>query len=118
MNITGISIEPRFPRGKIVATPGALALMKEHRIDPLQLLSRHVRRDWGDLTEEDRQEDELSVTEGFRTLSAYGQGNQRLWVITEAGRSVTITWWRTSTKLVSGSLLRGSRVWCGIIKPL
>lgn len=63
--------------------------MKEHRIDPLQLLSRHVRGDWGDLTEEDKQENELSVREGFRILSAYGQGSQRLWVITKADRSVT-----------------------------
>jgi hypothetical protein len=81
--------KPRFALGKLVATPGALALMQEHGIDGLALLSRHVRGDWGDLTEADKQENELSVIEGFRIFSAYGQGERRLFVITEADRSVT-----------------------------
>lgn len=79
----------RFSLGQIVATPGALALMQEQGIDPLALLSRHVRGDWGDLGEEDKKENELSVKEGFRILSAYGKGGNRLWVITEADRSAT-----------------------------
>lgn len=63
--------------------------MQEQRIDALAVLSRHVRGDWGDLDEEDKKENELSVTEGFRILSAYGKGDSRLWVITEADRSAT-----------------------------
>jgi hypothetical protein len=78
-----------FSLGQIVATPGALTLMQEQGIDPLALLSRHVRGDWGDLGEEDKQENELSVKEGFRILSAYGEGEKKLWIITEADRSVT-----------------------------
>ena len=81
--------EPRFTLGQIVATPGALELMKAEGIDGLELLSRHVRGDWGDLTEADKQENELSVKEGFRILSAYGKGKTRLWIITEADRSAT-----------------------------
>jgi hypothetical protein len=43
----------------------------------------------GDLDEEDKKENELSVREGFRILSAYGKGDSRIWVITEADRSAT-----------------------------
>jgi hypothetical protein len=78
-----------FALGQIVATPGAIALMKAQGIDGLALLSRHVTGDWGDLTDADKQENELSVKKGFRILSAYGRGETQLWVITEAERSVT-----------------------------
>ena len=78
-----------FAPGQIVATPGALELMKENNIDGLELLRRHVTGDWGDLDEADKQENELSVKRGFRILSAYGKGDRKLWVITEADRSVT-----------------------------
>ena len=46
--------------------------------------------DWGELCEEDRQENEFSLREGFRLLSAYtsAQG-EKFWVITERDRSVT-----------------------------
>jgi hypothetical protein len=51
---------------------------------------RHVSGDWGDLNESDRQENELSVREGFRILSAYRMSDgTRFWIITEADRSVT-----------------------------
>ena len=79
----------KFALGQIVATPGALEVMKVEGIDGVTLLSRHVIGDWGDLDEEDKQENELSVQKGFRILSAYGRGKTRLWVITEADRSVT-----------------------------
>src|SRR3954447_17671451 len=79
----------QFGLGQIVATPGALEVMKAHNIDGLILLRRHVTGDWGDLDEADKQENELAVRGGFRILSAYGTGDSKLWVITEADRSVT-----------------------------
>jgi hypothetical protein len=42
-----------------------------------------------DLDDADEQENELSVQKGFRILSAYGQGDRKLWMITEADRNVT-----------------------------
>jgi hypothetical protein len=79
----------RFALGHIVATPGALRLIAHSKVDPGKLLDRHVTGDWGDLDEADKQENELSVRKGFRILSAYGTGDRKLWVITEADRSVT-----------------------------
>ena len=42
--------------------------------------------DWGDLSDEDKRENDFSVEHGFRILSAYGGHDDpdRLWVITEA----------------------------------
>jgi len=58
--------------GQIVATAGALELMKMSNIDGSALLQRHVTGDWGDPNEADKQENDLSVRKGFRILSAYG----------------------------------------------
>ena len=55
-----------------------------------EFLHRHVVGDWGDLDGDDRAENELSVQEGFRILSAYHLRNgTKIWVITEADRSST-----------------------------
>ena len=57
---------------------------------PHRYLARHVRGDWGEIPDEDRQENELSLREGFRILSSYSTRlGVRLWVITEADRSST-----------------------------
>ena len=81
---------PLFPFGLLVATPGALALLKQTDKSPSEFLSRHLRGDWGDLDNEEKTENELSLKHGFRLLSSYQvtQG-ERLWIITEADRSVT-----------------------------
>jgi hypothetical protein len=73
----------RFPLGQTVATPGALGILET------MSTSRHQSGDWGDVPPEDATENELSVEQGFRILSSYRVGQKRLWVITEADRSVT-----------------------------
>ena len=80
----------RFPLGRIVATPGALAALEEAGESPGTFLKRHVTGDWGEVDEHDRQENEFSVAHGFRLLSAYTVTNgTKLWIITEADRSAT-----------------------------
>ena len=79
-----------FELGQIVATPGALAALKRAGQQPGEFLTRHVNREWGDLDDEDRKENEYSLEHGFRLLSAYKtNAGDRLWIITEADRSVT-----------------------------
>jgi hypothetical protein len=81
---------PLFPAGQIVATPGALALLEQTHKSPLEFLSRHLRGDWGNLCQEDKTENELSLKYGFRLMSSYPIADtEKLWVITEADRSVT-----------------------------
>jgi hypothetical protein len=79
-----------FALGQIVATPGALAALQEAGQDPSELLSRHVVGDWGDLSEEDRNENQFSLEKGLRLLSSYHTATgSKVWIITEADRSVT-----------------------------
>jgi len=82
---------PLFPAGQIVATPGALALLQQANKTPLEFVSRHLRGDWGDdLCQDDKTENELSLKQGFRLLSSYKvTESEKLWIITEADRSVT-----------------------------
>jgi len=81
---------PLFPSGRLVATPSALALLEQTNKLPVEFLSRHLRGDWGDLDEEDKTENELSLKYGLRLLSSYQVSeSEKLWVITEADRSVT-----------------------------
>lgn len=82
----------RFPRGRVVATPGALVTMNLAGIFfPAELLDRHVSGDWCDVPPEDARENELSVREGYRIISSYpvGEDDARVWVLTEADRSAT-----------------------------
>lgn len=63
--------KPLFDLGQLVATPGALAALEKGGQSPMEFLSRHVTGDWGELTEDDRKENQLSVEKGFRILSSY-----------------------------------------------
>jgi hypothetical protein len=80
--------------GRIVATPGVLAVVTELRLR--ECLRSHQYGDWGSVCPEDARENDLSVAQGFRILSCYAidptkpaSGDNRLWVLTEADRSVT-----------------------------
>ena len=81
----------RFPIGQTYITPGAEEALMIAGQTAIDFLRRHMSCDWGsELSEEDVQENELSLKEGFRLLSAYCTGKgQKLWIITEADRSAT-----------------------------
>ena len=81
----------RFPLGRVVATPGALSALEKAEQLPADFLDRHVNGDWGEVPDADKQENEVAVEQGFRILSAYTtSAGDRIWVLTEADRSVTI----------------------------
>ena len=81
----------RFPLGRVVATPGALSALEKAEQLPAEFLDRHVNGDWGEMPDADKQENELSVAQGFRILSAYTtSAGDKIWILTEADRSATI----------------------------
>ena len=86
----------KFKLGRIVATPGALAALKETGQEAAHFLALHVSGSWGELDPEDRKANDDAVAhEGDpdrqqRVLSSYLTRNQtKIWVITEWDRSVT-----------------------------
>ena len=79
-----------FSLGQIVGTPGALEALSEAQEEPLDFLARHVTGDWGELDEEDKAQNNFSVKNNLRILSAYTlQSGEKIWLITEADRSAT-----------------------------
>jgi hypothetical protein len=78
-------MKPLFSLGRIVATPGALALQVNFAL----YLGMHQRGYWGEICQEDWQANDRSVMAGERLLSAYETGKGKIWIITEHDRSVT-----------------------------
>lgn len=85
-----------FDFGQIVATRGAHNAASPEYLS--QCLRRHLTGDWGCVCAEDKATNDEAVKEGCRVLSAYpldptkackGWGENTLWIITEADRSVT-----------------------------
>ena len=83
----------QFQMGKLVWTRGVNDRIAEGTAFAklvIASLKRHAAGDWGDLSQEDKAENELALKDGFRLLSAYEtEGMPRIWIITEADRSAT-----------------------------
>ena len=79
----------QLPLGRVVATPGALRLLMEARARPFDYLARHALGDWGDLCAFDRRQNEIALRDGYRVFSSYDVSAERVWIITEADRSIT-----------------------------
>lgn len=87
---TAASLPIQFSTGQIVATPGALRLLEQHRILPSQLLERHIRADFGVVPPEDAEVNRAAIEHADgRILSSYPVGDDRVWIITEWDRSLT-----------------------------
>jgi hypothetical protein len=81
--------QPRFSLGQVVATPEAMATVGRLGKSVLEFIERHVRGDWGDLSDDDKQANEDALADGSRILSSYileGEGDDaiKVWIITEA----------------------------------
>ena len=80
----------RFALGQTYITPGAEEALMIAGQTGIEFLRRHMCGDWSELSDDDARENELSLGEGFRVLSAYRTAKgQKLWIITEADRSGT-----------------------------
>ena len=79
--------------GRLVMTRGVNDLVAEDEAFAkfvMSSLTRHRSGDWGNLTDEDKQENKLSLKAGYRLLSAYeAKELPKIWIITEADRSAT-----------------------------
>ena len=90
MDMKSLNHTPKFSLGQLVATPGALDALAESGQSPADFLSRHVRGDWGEVCDEDKQANDDALLHGERLLSAYQTlRSVKIWVITEADRSST-----------------------------
>jgi hypothetical protein len=95
--MTALPAKALLPLGQVVYTPGALAACGGIAY-LLGCLARHQSGDWGCVCPEDGETNNNALIHGGRILSSYpidpnkpckGWGENTLWVITEADRSVT-----------------------------
>ena len=81
---------PIFPLGQLVATLGAITLLRSLALSPMDFVARHANGDWGEIDDHDRLANRASLKDGSRLFSSYALGAEhRLWIITEADRSAT-----------------------------
>lgn len=79
-----------FPLGNVYLTIGAQEALEESNQLPIEFLSRHQEGDWGIVGKDDWKENDFSLSNSFRLLSAYKTAKDvKIWLITEADRSVT-----------------------------
>ena len=77
-----------FPMGRLLATPGVLETVSRDEI--FIALGRHLKGDWGDVSNTDKRSNNESLKDGSRLLSVYhAQDDLTFWIITEADRSAT-----------------------------
>ena len=78
----------KFPLGRTLITPGALAKLSDESVR--QAIARHQSGDWGEVDSADARANERALVEDARLLSVYrDSGGAKFWIITEADRSVT-----------------------------
>lgn len=82
----------KFSLGRIVWTRGVndrVAVDTLFAKFVVYSLKRHANCDWGELSAEDKRENDFSLDKQLRLLSSYQYGGIKIWIITEANRSVT-----------------------------
>jgi len=82
-------ISPLFHVGEVVATRGVFAHLEHHRTAAFSYLKRHACGDWGMVPPEDAAANRFAIEHGARILSSYDIAGKRVWIITEADRSMT-----------------------------
>jgi hypothetical protein len=84
-------LQPIFPLGQVVATPGAIDVLDRTGINVTTLLWRHQNGNFGSLCAADVRLNLEAIVVGLRILSCYeiGVSRERVWVITERDRSVS-----------------------------
>lgn len=78
----------RFEPGRLVATPAVLEAVLRDEL--MNAFFRHVRCDWGDTCDHDRELNDQALSSGDRLFSVYHSAEgQKFWIITESDRSAT-----------------------------
>lgn len=82
--------EPLFPLGKVVITPGALAVLRNANETVDDLLNRHKHGDWGNVSDLDAAMNNSGIDNKMMLTSDYDTSvGARIWIITEWDRSIT-----------------------------
>lgn len=83
-------LKPLFHPGRLLVSHAALAALRENGVPVISIVLRHIAGDWGVVSEDDKRQNDVSITAGLRLISIYRLRDQtRILVITEWDRSNT-----------------------------
>jgi hypothetical protein len=87
-------VNPKFELGQVLATPGCLAALEEAGQSVEELMVRHQKGDWGELSALDAVRNDAALVDGSRILSAYQlRTGIMIWILSDAvdenGKRVT-----------------------------
>lgn len=85
--VVDMPVKTKFELGRLLSTATVAAEIPAY--DLAQVISRHRVGDWGQIDEDDFRANDRAVIEGKRILSVYTFGGKKLYVLTEADRSMT-----------------------------
>ena len=60
----------------------------EHVIDSM---GKFTNKDWGTLCDEDKKANDQAVINKDRVLASYGDGDDKIWIIKDAGKGAPVT---------------------------
>ncbi|VWC75598.1 plasmid related protein [Burkholderia aenigmatica] len=81
----------RVPLGCVLVSQGALDALNRVHVPLVHFLIRHIRGDWGRLSDEDWQRNEQALPTGHYLQSSYLlSSGQKIWMHTTRKRSATI----------------------------
>ncbi|MFI3120161.1 MAG: hypothetical protein QX203_09285 [Methylococcaceae bacterium] len=80
-----------FELGQITMTPTAISIIAKYKVPIGDLLDRHERGDYGEVSELDWRENTLALLPATveRVMSVYNVETEKLWIITDPDRKVT-----------------------------
>lgn len=80
-----------FELGQITMTPTAIAIIAKYKVPIGDLLDRHERGDYGEVSELDWRENTLALLPETveRVMSVYSVETEKLWIITDPDRKLT-----------------------------
>jgi hypothetical protein len=80
-----------FELGQITMTPTAISIIAKYKVPIGDLLDRHERGDYGEVSELDWRENTLALLPETveRVMSVYNIETEKLWIITDPDRKVT-----------------------------
>ena len=57
----------------------------------IKAMGKFNDKDWGDLCDEDRKANDQAILDKSRVLASYGEGDDKIWIIKDAGKAAPVT---------------------------
>ena len=89
-SVLSLCPRPLFQAGQLTMTAGVTALVIQKRLNLMRYLARHLRGDWGEISAEHREANQLALRDRLSLYSVYDvTPDVQLCFVTDADRTST-----------------------------